>query len=116
MADKMSELGAGVVRVPFGWDLIGRRKGCFDWRVTDAWRDEAGARIAPSSRRSHTHRRGRTAANVLLPAAQLPGLQATSSSPSSHATRTTLRSGASGTNLTLDPLHEGRRPSRTDRW
>ena len=42
MADKMSELGAGVVRVPFGWDLIEPAcKGCFDWRVTDAWRDEA---------------------------------------------------------------------------
>jgi hypothetical protein len=42
MADKMSELGAGVVRLAYGWDLIeGRCKGCFDWTTTDAWRDEA---------------------------------------------------------------------------
>ena len=42
MADKMVELGAGVVRVPFGWDLIEPScKGCFNWAVTDAWRDEA---------------------------------------------------------------------------
>jgi polysaccharide biosynthesis protein PslG len=42
MADKMAELGAGVVRVPFGWDLIEQDcKGCFNWTRTDAWRDEA---------------------------------------------------------------------------
>ena len=42
MADKMSELGAGTVRLAFGWDVIeGSCKGCFDWTVTDAWRDEA---------------------------------------------------------------------------
>jgi hypothetical protein len=42
MADKMTELGAGTVRLAFGWDVIeGRCKGCFDWTVTDAWRDEA---------------------------------------------------------------------------
>ena len=42
MADKMTELGAGIVRVPFGWDLIEPAcKGCFDWKVTDTWRDEA---------------------------------------------------------------------------
>jgi hypothetical protein len=42
MADKMVELGAGVVRVPFGWDLIEPDcKGCFNWTTTDAWRDEA---------------------------------------------------------------------------
>jgi len=42
MADKMVELGAGTVRLAFGWDVIeGRCKGCFDWTVTDAWRDEA---------------------------------------------------------------------------
>src|SRR5262245_13777699 len=42
MADKMVELGAGVVRLPYGWDLIEPTcKGCFEWTVTDAWRDEA---------------------------------------------------------------------------
>lgn len=42
MADKMAELGAGVIRVPYGWDLIEPAcKGCFDWTTTDAWRDEA---------------------------------------------------------------------------
>ena len=42
MADKMTELGAGVVRLAFGWDVIEPGcKGCFDWTTTDAWRDEA---------------------------------------------------------------------------
>jgi len=42
MADKMVELGAGVVRIPFGWDRMEPScKGCFDWTTTDAWRDEA---------------------------------------------------------------------------
>jgi polysaccharide biosynthesis protein PslG len=42
MADKMVELGADIVRLPYGWDLIEPAcKGCFDWSVTDAWRDEA---------------------------------------------------------------------------
>ena len=42
MADKMSELGAGTIRLAFGWDVIeGSCKGCFDWSRTDAWRDEA---------------------------------------------------------------------------
>src|SRR5205814_10227865 len=42
MADKVVELGAGIVRVAYGWDVIeGRCKGCFDWTTTDAWRDEA---------------------------------------------------------------------------
>ena len=42
MADKMTELGAGVVRLAFGWDVIEPAcKGCFDWTTTDAWRDEA---------------------------------------------------------------------------
>jgi len=42
MADKMVELGADIVRLPYGWDLIEPRcKGCFDWTATDAWRDEA---------------------------------------------------------------------------
>jgi hypothetical protein len=42
MADKMAELGAGLVRLPFGWDLIEPNcKGCFNWTITDAWRDEA---------------------------------------------------------------------------
>src|SRR5262249_1018522 len=42
MADKMVELGADVMRVPFGWDLIEPQcKGCFEWEATDAWRDEA---------------------------------------------------------------------------
>ena len=32
MADKMSELGAGVVRLAFGWDVIEPGcKGCFNW-------------------------------------------------------------------------------------
>jgi len=42
MADKMAELGAGVVRLAFGWDVIEPAcKGCFTWERTDAWRDEA---------------------------------------------------------------------------
>ena len=42
MADKMAELGVEIVRLPYGWDLIEPAcKGCFDWTVTDAWRDEA---------------------------------------------------------------------------
>jgi hypothetical protein len=42
MADKMVELGAGVARLLYGWDVIEPDcKGCFDWTVTDAWRDEA---------------------------------------------------------------------------
>lgn len=42
MGDKMRELGSTLVRLPYGWDLIEPTcKGCFDWAVTDAWRDEA---------------------------------------------------------------------------
>lgn len=42
MADKAKELGAGVVRLAFGWDIIEPNcKGCFNWTITDAWRDEA---------------------------------------------------------------------------
>jgi hypothetical protein len=41
-ADKMTELGAGIVRVVYGWDVIEpARKGEFNWTVTDGWRDEA---------------------------------------------------------------------------
>ena len=42
MADKMTELGAGVVRLAYGWDVIEPTcKGCYNWQTTDAWRDEA---------------------------------------------------------------------------
>jgi hypothetical protein len=42
MADKMTELGAGVVRLAYGWDVIEPScKGCYNWERTDAWRDEA---------------------------------------------------------------------------
>ena len=42
MADKMTELGAGVVRLAYGWDVIEPNcKGCYHWETTDAWRDEA---------------------------------------------------------------------------
>jgi large repetitive protein len=42
MADKMVELGAGTVRLVFGWDIIEPNcKRCFNWSITDAWRDEA---------------------------------------------------------------------------
>src|SRR5581483_10108353 len=42
MADKMVELGAGTVRLAFGWDVIEPNcKGCYNWTITDAWRDEA---------------------------------------------------------------------------
>src|SRR3954467_5633929 len=42
MADKAAELGAGVIRLAYGWDVIEPGcKGCFDWTTTDAWRDEA---------------------------------------------------------------------------
>jgi hypothetical protein len=41
MLDKLAELGGGVLRLPFGWDLIEPScKGCFDWTATDAWRDQ----------------------------------------------------------------------------
>src|SRR5215475_5023574 len=41
-ADKMVELGAGIVRVVYGWDRIEPDcKGCFTWERTDVWRDEA---------------------------------------------------------------------------
>src|SRR5262245_34150122 len=41
-ADKMVELGAGTIRVVFGWDVIEPGcKGCFNWSFPDAWRDEA---------------------------------------------------------------------------
>ena len=40
-ADKMTELGADIVRVVYAWDVIEAScKGCFDWSQTDAWRDE----------------------------------------------------------------------------
>jgi Glycosyl hydrolase catalytic core len=42
MADKTAELGAGVIRLAYGWDVIEPScKGCFNWTTTDAWRDEA---------------------------------------------------------------------------
>jgi hypothetical protein len=42
MLDKLAEVGAGVLRLPFGWDVIEPScKGCFNWTVTDRWRDEA---------------------------------------------------------------------------
>jgi len=42
MADTFAELGAGVVRLAFGWDVIEPNcKGCYNWSTTDAWRDEA---------------------------------------------------------------------------
>jgi hypothetical protein len=42
VADRVTELGAGVVRVVFGWDVIEPAcKGCFNWSFTDLWRDEA---------------------------------------------------------------------------
>ena len=41
-ADKMTELGAGIVRLAFGWDVIEPNcKGCYTWERTDGWRDEA---------------------------------------------------------------------------
>jgi len=41
-ADKMTELGAGIVRVVYGWDVIEPGcKGCFNWSATDAWRDQS---------------------------------------------------------------------------
>jgi hypothetical protein len=41
-ADKMNELGAGIVRVVYGWDVIEPNcKGCFNWSSTDDWRDQA---------------------------------------------------------------------------
>jgi hypothetical protein len=41
IADKVAELGGGVIRLAYGWDVIEPCKGCFDWTTTDAWRDEA---------------------------------------------------------------------------
>ena len=42
IGDKMRELGAHLVRLPYGWDVIEPAcKGCFEWRITDGWRDEA---------------------------------------------------------------------------
>src|SRR5206468_10587691 len=41
-ADKATELGAGVIRVVFGWDVIEPNcKGCFNWTNTDGWVIEA---------------------------------------------------------------------------
>jgi hypothetical protein len=41
-ADKMTELGADIVRVVYGWDVIEPAcKGCFNWTITDGWREEA---------------------------------------------------------------------------
>ena len=41
-ADKMTELGATIVRVVYGWDVIEpASKGSFNWTVTDGWREEA---------------------------------------------------------------------------
>ena len=41
-ADKTTELGADVIRVVFGWDIIEPNcKGCFNWTITDAWVVEA---------------------------------------------------------------------------
>src|SRR5262245_37233427 len=52
VADKAVELGADVIRIAFGWDVIESScKGCFDWTRTDAWRDQArrtGRRIFAS--------------------------------------------------------------------
>ncbi len=40
--DKMSELGAGLVRVVYGWDVIEPNcKSCFNWSFADDWRDQA---------------------------------------------------------------------------
>jgi hypothetical protein len=40
----MTELGAGIVRVVYGWDVIEPScRGCFNWSTTDAWRDEAAS-------------------------------------------------------------------------
>lgn len=42
IADKMAELGGGILHMAFGWDVLEPTcKGCFDWRATDAWRDQA---------------------------------------------------------------------------
>jgi hypothetical protein len=42
IADKTTELGADIVRVVYGWDRIESDcKGCFNWAITDKWRDEA---------------------------------------------------------------------------
>lgn len=41
LADKTREVGADVIRIPVGWDVIESCKGCFDWSATDRWRDEA---------------------------------------------------------------------------
>ena len=42
IADKMAELGAGLIRVVFGWDVLEPNcKGCYNWSFTDTWRREA---------------------------------------------------------------------------
>jgi putative glycosyl hydrolase len=48
IAGKMTELGAGTVRVVFGWDVLEPGcKGCFNWSAPDVWRDQARrARLA----------------------------------------------------------------------
>ena len=39
IAEKMTELGAGLVRVVFGWDVLEPScKGCYNWSFTDVWR------------------------------------------------------------------------------
>src|SRR5262249_16379001 len=42
LADKIVRPRADIVRLAYGWDTFEPRcKGCFDWTVTDGWRDEA---------------------------------------------------------------------------
>src|SRR5262245_54415359 len=41
-ADKTAELGTGLVRLAYTWDVIeGDCKGCYNWTHADRWRDEA---------------------------------------------------------------------------
>jgi hypothetical protein len=41
-ADKAVELGTGIVRLAYPWNVIeGECKGCFNWSFADRWRDEA---------------------------------------------------------------------------
>ena len=110
MADKMAELGAGVVRLAFGWDVIEPAcKGCFDWTTTDAWRDEARrTRPRRSSRRSaYAPAMGQRRPSVRVPAARTIRTGTTSCSRPCRAIATTSFCGASGTSRTSTCILKG---------
>ena len=118
MADKMAELGAGVVRLAFGWDVIEPDcKGCFNWATTDAWRDEAkrthraifaSLAYAPAwANGGHPYR---------YPPLELPGLVRLRVRDRLALSRTTSFSGACGTSRTSTSTCRAPTRGSIDRW